>query len=124
MHDKLSNAAKEVGAEDGKIAAGSIPWRMMKTHDARRIVTGWDSDDEEVLGLCPNPLAGEWADDPTPMALLDRIANKADPNDKQAGPALESDTDDLFTLYEEAYSEAFWDFVIPACKLAMEAVND
>lgn len=116
MHDKLSEAAKLVGAEDGEQRA-EIVTNTIGTDKgfAKKILDGYEQSDPAVVDLCPKPLAGEWADDPTLFEILNKIANKADPGDNDLA-SLESDTDDIVDLYEAAYTEAFWDQVIKGCK--------
>ena len=79
MSDKLSEAAKRVGAEHGSTSAGWVVTSNNCTVDAaRKIIKGHEAGDPQIMEFCPNPLSGEWADDPTPMALLDEIANKVE----------------------------------------------
>lgn len=114
--DILSEAAKAVGAEDGKEKGGIVNGLGLDAHDAKKIIEGYESGDEGVLDLCPKPLAGEWADDPIPFNILDKIANKADPGDSLMGADLEEDTEDLMDIYEQAFAEAFWEETIKYCK--------
>lgn len=117
--DKLGDAAKALGREHGVHWADVTVTSDKCTVDAaKRIVSGFEDGDPQVMDLCPNPLSGEWADEPTPMTILDEIANKVDPHELR-GEAIE-EGDDLIDVYEESFREAFWDKVILASKSIMD----
>ena len=113
--DKLGEAAKALGREHGiQRADTTVTSANCTVGAARKILEGYESSNEEVLDLCPNPLSGEWADDPQPMAILDAIADKVDPHELRGVDIFE--TSDVLDLYEEAYRQGFWDKVILASK--------
>lgn len=119
VHDKLNEAAKALGREHGvQRAEWAVNSNNCTVDAARRIVTGFDDGDPIVMDLCPEPLSGEWADDPTPMAILDEIANKIDHHSLRG--EMIDDREDVLTSYEESFKEAFWDQVVLASKTIVD----
>lgn len=117
MTDKLSYAAKELGAEHGIAAADRVITIMRgDVPSAKRIVDGYKTSARGVMDLCPEPLAGEWADDPLPMDILDKIANKVDPQDLRGGEIDMDGQQDILDDYEETYNQAFWQHLLGACE--------
>lgn len=115
--DKLGAAARQLGVIHGKVRAGTVK-RTLSKDLAKRLLEGYENHDEDVMDMCPKPLSGEWVDDPTPMRILDQIANRAGLKNKiykTGGPDIE---DDLLDVYEDAYTEAFWETVVSDCKKA------
>lgn len=116
MSDILIDAAKKVGAQHGSTSAGwAVTSNNCTVDAATRIVKGHEDGDPKVMDLCPNPLSGEWADDPTPMALLDEIANQVTDPHRLRGQDIE-DTEDVLDAYEEAFRDKFWTEVLNTCK--------
>lgn len=114
--DKLIEAAKELGREHGESKGTFVKGLSISKYAAKRILEGYNNGDEETMDICPKPLSGEWAEDPTPMAILDEIANKVDDHHTLRGEDIDPDSDDVLDAYEEAYTEAFWGTVIDQCK--------
>lgn len=113
---KLSEAAKELGREHGSKQGEVVNDRNCNVEAARKIINGHEDGDPKIMDFCPNPLSGEWADDPTPMALLDEIANKVEDPQSLRGDILDVDTENILDVYEEAYRDAFWESVLNTCK--------
>lgn len=116
MTDKLIRAAKLLGREHGESMADSVERVGIDKDMAGKILGGYDEGDETVLDLCPKPLSGEWANDPTPMMVLDQIANKAGDLGSFRQEEIDVDGENLLDAYEESYQQGFWVKVIKACK--------
>lgn len=114
--DKLSKAAKELGCEHGEQRAGWIITSETSEKLAKTIMEGHEDGDPQVMELCQSPLSSKWVDDPTPMAILDEIANKVDDQHSLRGDVIEEDTEDILDIYENAYQDTFWNNVILGCK--------
>jgi hypothetical protein len=54
------------------------------------------------MDLCPSPLSGEWADDPTPAGVLAQLG-----------------LDDMDDTAPDAFSSAFWAEVIRAAEAVL-----
>lgn len=100
--DALVAAAAELGTEHGHAAGTWVLDGNSSVETARRILTGLDDGDPEVLDTQPAPLSGEWADGPTPASLADELGYDYD---TLADAEL---MDDVCTAYEDAYSAAYW----------------
>lgn len=108
--DKLGEAAKALGVEHGAQRASWVT-DSMSTDIATKILAGHDASSDEIMALCPEPLSGEWADDPTPMSVLDEIANRADLKNNLYITAIGVE-DDVLDLYEKSFHKAFWTQVL------------
>lgn len=106
----LAEAAAELGKEHGKDRA--LAFLHLKKNAAKKILEGYDKQYAEVMDLCPNPLSGEWVDDPSPLVILERIADKVG---MSSGFNEEAD-DDLLDVYQNNFEEAFWESAIAKCK--------
>jgi hypothetical protein len=116
MEDKVGNAAREVGAEHGKSKASWAAQFNLTPYAAGKLLDGIEEGDPVTMDICPNPLSGEWADDPPAMHILEAIATKC-------GSAGSGD-DDILDLYEEAFREAFWAEVTRVCKAIRDGERD
>ena len=121
MSDRLSEAAIALGREHGAKQGEVVNDRNCNVEAARKIIKGHEDGDPKIMDFCPNPLSGEWADDPTPMALLDEIANKVEDPQMLRGDILDVDTENILDVYEEAYKDAFWEKVIDTCERIIKA---
>jgi hypothetical protein len=117
MSDVLAEAAKLLGFEHGRQRGECVFNSNNCTHvAAMRIINGYTDGEEEVMDLCPSPLSGEWADDPTPCTAIDEIANLAEAYHLVQGQddieeALK-DSGNILDVYEEAFKAGFWAAVI------------
>lgn len=110
---RRSDKATELGREHGRNVGSWVIDGNTTEETARRILTGYEEDDPEVLDMEPAPLSGEWADDPTPAsvyAALDMSAEDVDQDD----PAGQ-----LLTDYEIGFSEGYWEEVTRAARAAL-----
>ena len=87
---------------DHGVAVGSWVFNGNTSEDyARRILTGYEDGDPEVMDIEPSPLSGEWADGPTPRDVYAYL-----------GMSETFETDDpagqLLTDYELGFSEGYW----------------
>lgn len=120
MIDKLSDAAKELGREHGLAKGRFIHVGNCTKDAAQKILDGYNDGIEPVMALCPEPLSGEWADDPTPMAILEQIYEKIDKPMSMRGEEMIEDNSNILDTYEEAFREAFWGAVTTTCKYILE----
>lgn len=121
--DALSEAAYRLGLSKGEDFANRLIDRVTDIEDARIILNGFENGEEEVMALCPDPLSGEWADDPTPVSAINDISSLAEAEGllKKANiiEALDA-AEDLLDVYEHAYRDGFWE---TALKRAGEIVK-
>jgi len=117
MSDVLADAAKRLGIEHGKQRGECVINRDTTTPViARIIINGYENSQSDVMDLCPSPLSGEWADDPTPCTAIEEIANLAEAYHLIQGQddiqkAL-ADAGNILDVYEEAFIAGFWAAVI------------
>lgn len=122
--DPLQQAAHKLGWSKGEDFANLLVDRGTDAEDARIILNGFENDDEEVLALCPEPLKGEWAGEPTPFAVMSDIASLAEAEGLLEKPNIEEALDaaeDLLEVFEHAYRDGFWETAIKRSKEIMEA---
>lgn len=120
--DALAEAAKLLGREHGKARAETVMHGAnCDIHTAEIIIKGHANGNPQVTGLCPEPLSGEWADDPPPMAILDEIANKAGMKGKMYKTATDIEGD-LLDIYESAFQDGFWEWMLFRCTNIVKGV--
>jgi hypothetical protein len=126
--DMLVDAAGRLGTEHGRQRAEWVDVFGLTPYAAKNIISGYETKHDKTMELCPKPLSAEWADDPTHLQVIDKIANLAEAyelvesNDKSIEDALE-DTDNILDVYEKAFEQAFWDKVIGTCKKILGEAN-
>lgn len=82
----------------------------MSKKGAKKLIDGYESGDPQVMDLCPNPLSGEWVDDPGEMEILEQIAEIAvELKPHKIEPV---DDDNLLDIYETHFQEGFWETVL------------
>jgi hypothetical protein len=124
--DALSEAAYRLGRSKGEDFANRLVDRGTDTEEARIILEGYENDEKEVLALCPDPLSGEWADDPTPVSAINDISSLAEAEGliKKANiiEALDS-AEDLLDVYEDAYRDGFWETALKRANEIVQATS-
>lgn len=97
--------ALELGTERGKSQGSWVIDGNTSNAFAQKVIDGYDDGDPEIMDMCPSPLSGEFADDPTVHDVL-----------KEIGIEWSDDrADEVIDAYEEAFSKAWWDTVIQSC---------
>ena len=94
------SAMAEAGKQAGKAAGSWVADGNTSESALREIVRMWEERDREAPSP-PNPLSGEWADDPS---LTDIIGRETDIDPESLTPEKESD---LADAYEDAYFSAW-----------------
>lgn len=126
MSDKLTEAAKTLGAEHGAQRGGWIVETNMSRESAQNLINGYNDGDPIWMDLCPSPLSGEWAGDPNITTVIDDIANMAEADELLRNTTIEEALDDaqgVLDVYEQAFQEAFWATVIKAAQSIIEDVE-
>lgn len=105
--------ATVMGWEHGTAVGSYVIDGNTSEETARRIITGYNDGDPQVMDMCPSPLSGEWCDDPTPARVLGQL-----------GADNDGSADHLLTTYEAAYSDGYWCEVIrSATTIAIEGIR-
>lgn len=100
-----------LGVEHGTNAGSWVFDGNTSDETIRRVLQGYEDGDPEIMEMCPNPLSGEWAGDPTPADILREVG--LDPGDDTARDVeMDNIEDDVLTAYEMAFQDGFWDEVI------------
>ena len=121
--DPLSEAAYRLGRTKGEVFAELLINHKTGRDTAEILLAGFESNNEEVMNMCPDPLSGEWSGDPTPIMVIDDIAELAEAEDLLNKANIEEALDaaeDLLDVYEQAYRDGFWE---TALKRAAEIVE-
>ena len=105
----IQTAAAKLGRERGMATGSWLIDANISDDTAQAIITGYEDGDPDVMDLCPPPLSGEWADDPTPAGVLAQLG--LDDMDDTAPDVLDA--------YEDAFSSAFWAEVIRAAEAVL-----
>jgi hypothetical protein len=100
----LLDAAAELGRQHGQSKASWAIDGNTTTETMQRIMRGLEEGDPAILDMCPAPLSGEWADEPTPATVLDTIGIG------EEGDTAE-DADVALAAYEDAFTTAYWEEV-------------
>lgn len=95
--------AAELGWERGHAAGSWVIDGNTSAEFARRIINGYNDGDPQVMDMCPAPLSGEWAGDPTTADVLGQL-----------GADTDDSAHDLLSTYETAFSDGYWSQVIDA----------
>lgn len=123
MTDSLSEAAIKLGNEHGTTRAGWLNANHFTKYAAQKIIDGYESSDEQVMGLCPSPLSGEFEGDPNVAGVIDEIAELAGSKELLANANIDDameHSSSILDKYEEAYSTAFWGLIIDRCRKLVE----
>lgn len=124
--DNLMEAATKLGCEHGKERGAWVINGTTAVDTAKRIMSGYENSDPEIMDLCPKPLSSEWADDPTPCTAIEEIANLAEAchmlNTKDINEAMDI-AENVLDVYEAAFNQAFWDSVILAANSILEGAK-
>lgn len=114
MTSVLVTAAEKLGRRHGSEKGSWVIDGNTKKEAAERLIKGHEDGDPQVMDLCPNPLSGEWTDEPLEMEILGEIANlAAEMKPDKVEPVHD---DNLLDVYESHFQEGFWDTVIQAAK--------
>jgi hypothetical protein len=109
-HELRSGLVAEQGAERGKALGSWVVDGNTTLATCATIVRGHDDGDPRTMDMCPAALSGEWEDGLTPANVLHGVG--LHPNDDQA--------DELLTVYEQAFEDAWWAEVLRACRCVLE----
>ena len=90
------------GYKAGQAAGSWIIDGNTTLESCRRIVQGYDDGDPEVLNMQPSPLSGEWAGESMKELFGYQPSSRC------------------LDLYEQGYSEGFWDEVMQAARGQVE----
>lgn len=101
----LAAEAMRLGAEHGRKSGSWVIDGNTSNAFAEKVITGYDDKDPEVMDMCPNPLSGEFSDDPTVADVLIGLGLRS----------WDERADDMIDAYEDAYQIAWWETVIQAC---------
>jgi len=104
--EHYEQVAELAGAEAGKNAGSWVIDGTTTEETARRILRGLDDGDPEILDMQPAPLSGEYAGESIPELS------------EQYGIPL--DDDEVATVFETAFSEAYWAEVERAARYQVE----
>jgi hypothetical protein len=122
--DPLSEAAYRLGRSKGEGFADLLIDRVTDVETARDFIEGFENGDEVVMSLCPDPLSGAWAGDPTPVSVIGQIAELAEAKDllkcANIEEALDA-ADDILNTYEQAYRDGFWETALKRANEIVEA---
>jgi len=121
--DPLFEAAYRLGREKGENMGKLVITHTTSVNAASILLNGFQDNDEEVMDICPNPLSGEWADDPKPIKVIEDIANLAEAENLLKNIDIEKALDqaeDVLDIFEEAYRDGFWE---TALKRASEIIK-
>jgi hypothetical protein len=113
-NDPLLGAATTLGTQHGSQFAIILYVSHIDFDTAIDILYGYRHHDDLVMNLCPEPLSGEYEDEPSPMFILGQIA-KLNGGD----PITNGDKDYVLLTYENAYKEAFWSNLLGKLKEAL-----
>lgn len=122
--DMLTEAADKLGREHGERRAEWVEKFNLTSHAAKNIIAGYESSDEKTMDLCPSPLSGEWADEPTHLQIIDQIANLAEAAELLQNDDIEDaieQSSNILDVYEAAYRKGFWAKVINTCNTIVGA---
>jgi hypothetical protein len=117
--DPLSVAADKLGRSKGEDFANLLIDRVTDVDEAWALIEGYEEGNEQAMALCPDPLSGEWADDPTPVSAMNDIASLAEAEGLLKKANIEEALDaaeDLLDVYEQAYREGFWETALMRAK--------
>lgn len=117
--DPLSEAAYHLGRKKGARFAVMLINDTTARNAAETLIEGYENSDEEIMDLCPNPLSGEWADDPTPMSVIEDISRLAEAEGLLKKTDIQEAMDaaeDVLDVYESGYREAFWEAALKLAK--------
>jgi hypothetical protein len=102
----LTKRASDLGHDHGVNVSSWVIDGNTSQETCRRIISGYEDGDPEIMDMCPSPLSGEWSGGPTVYSVL-----------KELGLTFRyKNADELIDVYEEAFSTAYWDTVIQAAK--------
>ena len=122
--DPLFEAAWRLGREKGENMGKLIITHTTGVDAASTLLNGFQDNDEEVMDICPNPLSGEWADDPTPIKIIEDIASLAEAKNLLNNIDIEKALDqaeDVLDIFEEAYRDGFWETALKRASEIVEA---
>jgi hypothetical protein len=122
-NDPLSEAAYRLGLSKGEDFAKRFVDISTELGEAQVILEGHKNGEEEVMALCPDPLSGEWAGDPTPISAMNEIASLAEAESLLEKANIEEALDaaeDLLDIYEEAYRSGFWETALKRASQIVE----
>lgn len=125
MDDPILEAAYKLGREKGERMGELFIDHKTKLNQAETLLEGFKEDDSDVLDLCPEPISGEWGDDPTPMRIIECIVDLVKVNAKHVSikDALES-IESVLDTYEQAYRDGFWETSLKRASEIVEAHKD
>lgn len=114
--EKANQTAYEMGREAGANAASWAIDGNTTDDDLRRILTGYDDGDPEVMDSFNLPdLSGQWADGLTPAALVTEILGTPSGADLDENDLIEIEGD-LCCQWEDGVADGFWSELIRACR--------
>ena len=102
---KTSKKAHEMGRDHGHNLGSWVIDGNTSVEECQRILDGYAEGDPVVMEMCPYPLSGEFADNPTGFDILHALY--VQPN--------EHHFDEYLTHYEDGFAEGWWETVIKAC---------
>lgn len=108
--DEIEETIRERGKSDGKAAGSWVIDGNTSPERAREIFEGIENGDPAILDELPELRLGEWADDPSWDEILDDLEIECESDEEK---------DDLFRVYQDAWSEGMSDEVQRAARLAM-----
>lgn len=106
--------ARDYGRECGNNSGSWVPIDRMTHEQLRKIISGFEDIDPEVMDMEPAPLSGEYADGLTEQDVLKHVGiNDGDP----------ADYEDIVDAFLEAFSEGYWDTLLKRAKIALGEVG-
>ena len=110
--DILTDAATTLGNKHGRCLAEKLAANDIGFQTAKDIVRGHEKREPEIMALCPEPLEGSFGDEPSPMFILDDVAELA-----EGVQVIKYDEEEnVLEAYENAYKESFWATMIEKMK--------
>lgn len=114
MTNVLVTAAEKLGRRHGSVRGEWLIDANISKEGAKKIIDGHDRGDPEIMDLCPNPLSGEYEDDPSEVLILEEIADLAAAEESDEVVPVEDDN--LLDIYEVHFAEGFWETVLQAAR--------
>lgn len=104
----------EMGKSYGKSIGSWVILGDVNTEKVRAILDGFDDGDPEIMDMCPSSLSGEFADGPTVYSVIKAVG--LDPHNAECTEYFDA----LIDIYEDNFTETFWETVISACNDYMD----
>jgi hypothetical protein len=124
MDKTATDRAYDMGRNHGLNVGSWVVDGNTSEDTCRRISQGWDDGDPEIMDMCPSPLSGEWAGEPTPDDIVEMFCKGAVDWSQDGIQEIVELHAEILSSYEEGFSDGYWSQVLTSCLAMMRKVSE